>query len=197
MKSRRETDQHYGGRSVHQSQLSGFLPLPGVDLAIAADAEATLPSSIEETKRLITADRKRGVRGSRSEAGCGARESARPGAHRWRPMPGTRARSARLGCARSCGRKSRMRIGPWCRSSGISAGGRCGCGLSTSNINTLAAQGGGGMGYNAPASVGAALANQKARAAVGEHSGRWRSVVCSGGAVDRGASPDSAAERDA
>jgi thiamine pyrophosphate-dependent acetolactate synthase large subunit-like protein len=36
-----------------------FYRYEGVDLAIAADSEATLPSLVEETKRLITADRKR------------------------------------------------------------------------------------------------------------------------------------------
>src|ERR1019366_1465222 len=36
-----------------------FFRYTGVDVAMAADAEATLPSLIEETQRLITADRKR------------------------------------------------------------------------------------------------------------------------------------------
>src|SRR4029077_14655495 len=36
-----------------------FQRYPEVDLAIAADAEATLPSLIEAIKRLLTADRKR------------------------------------------------------------------------------------------------------------------------------------------
>ena len=38
-----------------------FYRYMGVDLAMAADAEATLPSLLEETKRLITADRKRAM----------------------------------------------------------------------------------------------------------------------------------------
>src|SRR6202049_3805098 len=38
-----------------------FYRYTGVDLAMAADAEATLPSLLEETKRLITADRKRAM----------------------------------------------------------------------------------------------------------------------------------------
>src|SRR4029077_10076753 len=36
-----------------------FFRYTGVDVAMAADAEATLPALIEETKRQITADRKR------------------------------------------------------------------------------------------------------------------------------------------
>ncbi len=39
-----------------------FYRYTGVDLAMAADAEATLPSLIEETKRLITADRKQALK---------------------------------------------------------------------------------------------------------------------------------------
>src|SRR6185312_7148406 len=42
-----------------RSNYQDFQRYPEVDLAIAADAEATLPSLIEAVKRLITADRKR------------------------------------------------------------------------------------------------------------------------------------------
>src|ERR1019366_107652 len=38
-----------------------FFRYTGVDVAMAADAETTLPSLIEATKRLITADRKRAL----------------------------------------------------------------------------------------------------------------------------------------
>src|SRR5215471_16409186 len=42
-----------------KSNIQDFQPLSQADLAISGDAEATLPSLIEEVKRQITADRKR------------------------------------------------------------------------------------------------------------------------------------------
>ena len=53
-----------------------------------------------------------------------------------------------------------MKIGRWCPTSPWSATGRCACGISTSTIST-SARGGDGIGYGAPAAVGAALANRK------------------------------------
>ena len=44
-----------------KSNLQDFQHLPDADLAIAADAEATLPALIEEVKRQLTADRKRAI----------------------------------------------------------------------------------------------------------------------------------------
>src|SRR5439155_12023685 len=42
-----------------KSNIQDFQPLSQADLAIAGDAQATLPSLIEEVKRLMTPDRKR------------------------------------------------------------------------------------------------------------------------------------------
>src|SRR2546430_805463 len=42
-----------------KSNIQDFQPMSQAELAIAGDAEATLPSLIEEVKRQITADRKR------------------------------------------------------------------------------------------------------------------------------------------
>ena len=82
--ARREADQHHGRRSLSEEQLSGFPAIPAeVDLAIAADAEATLPSLIEAVKRQITGDRKHALRGSRQEAR--GRPPAGPGSTRARP----------------------------------------------------------------------------------------------------------------
>ena len=80
-----------------------FYRYAGVDLAMAADAEATLPSLIEETKRLITADRKRALK-DRGAKLASAHQIARW--NRREPMrhtPGTRVPSARAAFAPSFG----------------------------------------------------------------------------------------------
>ena len=65
-----------------------FYRYTGVDLAMAADAEATLPSLIEETKRQITADRKRALQDR------GAKLAS---AHDRRAGTGANRRDVRLG----------------------------------------------------------------------------------------------------
>ena len=69
-----------------------------VDLALAGDAEATLPSLIEAVKRLITDDRKRAFDGTRRQAGRAsrtARDRARADAtYAWDAVPISSARLA-------------------------------------------------------------------------------------------------------
>src|SRR4029450_779048 len=62
-----------------KSNIQDFQPMSQADLAIAGDAQATLPSLIEEVKREMTPDRKRVFeeRGKRlAEAHAKAREQA-------------------------------------------------------------------------------------------------------------------------
>ena len=74
-----------------KSNLQDFQHMPEVDLAVAADAEATLPALIEEVKRQLTADRRRGTghprRGGREGEGEGQDERgtthATSGGARW------------------------------------------------------------------------------------------------------------------
>ena len=65
--------------------------MPEVDLAIAADAEATLPALIEAVKRLITGDRKRAfeARGAKlAQASAAAFEASRVAAtYAWDASP--------------------------------------------------------------------------------------------------------------
>jgi thiamine pyrophosphate-dependent acetolactate synthase large subunit-like protein len=132
-----------------------------VDLAIAGDAEATLPALIEACKRLITPDRKRVFeqRGEKlAEAAKKARQqSVDQAAWGWDSSPVTTARmSAELW--------SQIKNEDWS--------------LVTSDSNSLSAwptrlwdfnkyhqfiggHGAYGIGYAAPAAVGAALANKK------------------------------------
>ena len=81
-----------------------------LDLAIAADAEATLPSLIEAVKRLMTDDRKR-VFAERGEKLADAHQQAWIARATTRPTVGMRARSARRAFPWSCGRRSRTKTG--------------------------------------------------------------------------------------
>jgi acetolactate synthase-1/2/3 large subunit len=131
-----------------------------VDLAIAADAEATLPSLIEAVKRQITDDRKRlfADRGAKlarahNQAMRAAREAAASG---WDASPISTARlSAELwdqikdedwSLVSNCQFVSRWPLRLW---------------DFKKHYQYIGGEGAYGVGYGAPASVGAALANRK------------------------------------
>jgi acetolactate synthase-1/2/3 large subunit len=137
-----------------------FFRYTGVDVAMAADAEATLPSLIEETKRQITADRKRAFqdRGAKlASAHQQALEQARTDAtYAWDASPISTARLASELWAQIKDEDWSLvsilrhfswwplRLWPFDK-----------------HYQYIGTQGGGGVGYNAPATVGAALANRK------------------------------------
>ena len=144
----------------HQSNYQDFGRYAELDLAIAADGEATLPSLIEACKRLITADRRRALdeRGAKlAEVHKRNREQARTqAALGWDSSPITPARiSAELW--------AQVKNEDW---SLVSKDGFFG-GWPTKlwdfekHYHYIGAEGGAGIGYGAPASVGAALANRK------------------------------------
>jgi thiamine pyrophosphate-dependent acetolactate synthase large subunit-like protein len=133
---------------------------PQVDLAITGDPEATLPLLIEEVKKLVTADRKRAYedRGKKYAAAHlqrrnAAIDAAAPG---WNASP--------ISLARLC-----AELWPLIENQDWSLTSPQGFISNWPNIlwnmdktyRTIGSQGGGGMGYGAPASVGAALANRK------------------------------------
>jgi acetolactate synthase-1/2/3 large subunit len=134
---------------------------PEVDLAIAADAEATLPSLIEAVKRLINDDRKRIFqdRGRKlAVAQQDALEQARTDAtYAWDASPITTARlSAELW--------AQIKDKDWSLVSDVAPG------MSNwplrlwafdKHYQFIGGAGGYGVGYGAPAAVGAALANRK------------------------------------
>ena len=133
---------------------------PEVDLALAADAEATLPSLIEAVKRLTTTDRlrvfeERGrkLAGDRQKALERARTEATYG---WDASPISTARlSAELW--------AQIKDADWSLVSPVDFVSRWPLRLwdFTKPYQFLGASGGAGVGYGAPASVGAALANRK------------------------------------
>jgi acetolactate synthase-1/2/3 large subunit len=134
---------------------------PEVDLAIAADAEATLPSLIEAVKRLVTNDRKLvfETRGKQlAEDRQGLLNLARTQAtYGWDASPITTARlSAELW--------AQIKDKDWSLVSDVAPG------MSNwplrlwafeKHYQFIGGAGGYGVGYGAPSAVGAALANRK------------------------------------
>jgi len=132
-----------------------------VDLAIAADAEATLPSLIEAIKRLLTADRKRVLDDRRkklAEAQQVLLEQARVEAtYAWDASPISTARLS-------------AELWGWIKDKDWSLVSDVAPGMSNWPLRLWAfdkhhqfigGAGGYGVGYGAPAAVGAALANRK------------------------------------
>jgi acetolactate synthase I/II/III large subunit len=140
-----------------KSNYQDFERFPEVDVAIAADAEETLPALTEAVKKLLTADRKRALqeRGTKlAAAHQKALEAARVEAsYAWDASPVSTARlSAELW--------AQIRTKDWSLVSG--AGGWPSRLWSFDQHHQhIGGSGGAGVGYGAPAALGAALANKK------------------------------------
>jgi acetolactate synthase-1/2/3 large subunit len=137
-----------------------FQRLPELDVAIAGDAEATLPSLVDAVKRLITSDRRRVFeeRGRKlADASQNAHERARVEAgYAWDASPVTTARlSIELWEA--------IRHDDWSLASYLNpvSGWPTRLWSFDKHYQFIGGSGGSGIGYTAPASVGAALANKK------------------------------------
>src|SRR6185295_17892211 len=129
-----------------------------VDLAIAADAEATLPSLIEAVKRAMTGDRKRTAeaRGAKlAEASSTALDRSRVEAsYAWDASP---VSTARL-CAELWGQ---IKGEDWALVNGTGGGWARRLWNFDKPYQWIGASGGAGVGYGAPAAVGAALAHKR------------------------------------
>jgi acetolactate synthase-1/2/3 large subunit len=146
----------------HKANYQDFQRYAEIDLNIAGDAEATLPSLIEAVKRLMTPDRRQAAaaRGAKLAAsGRAAIERARTDAtYGWDASPITTGRvSTELW--------AQVKDEDW---SLVNAGLASGTGAVpvgfwnfTKHYQFIGASGASGIGYGAPASVGAALANRK------------------------------------
>jgi acetolactate synthase-1/2/3 large subunit len=178
-----------------RSNYQDFRRLADVDLAIAADGEATLPALLEAVKRRTTGDRRRAFeeRGAKlREASRVTHENARAAAsYAWDASP---VSTGRL-CAEIWGQ---IKNEDWSLvSSYYSDGGGWPRRLWDFNkpYHWLGDAGGGGIGYGAPASVGAALANRR--------HGRFSVAIQTDGdlvwlprrTLDRGSPPHPALER--
>jgi len=143
-----------------KSNLQDFQHLPDADIAMAADAEATLPQLIEEVKRQLTPDRKRALqeRGSKiaethQQARSVAMEAAAFG---WDSSP--------VSLARLCGELwAQIENDDWSLVSwqGFISSWPGRLWTIDKHYHYIGGQGAGAMGYGAPAAVGAALANRK------------------------------------
>ena len=137
-----------------------FQRFPELDITMAADAEATLPALIEAVRRLITADRRAAfeARGKKlAEASAAALDRARrDAAYAWDSSPVTTARlSLELWNA--------IRREDWSLASYLNPVSGWPMRLWTFDkpYQFIGGSGGSGIGYTAPASVGAALANRR------------------------------------
>jgi thiamine pyrophosphate-dependent acetolactate synthase large subunit-like protein len=137
-----------------------FQRYPEVDVAMAADAEATLPALVEACRRLVTGDRTRAFeeRGRRmNEAHARALDAAREeAAYAWNASPISTARlHAELW--------DQIRTDDWSlvAESGNSSGWAKRLWAFDRHYQFIGDSGGAGVGYGAPAAVGAALANRR------------------------------------
>jgi thiamine pyrophosphate-dependent acetolactate synthase large subunit-like protein len=154
---------HIGvGDLNHKSNYQDFQRYTETDLAIAGDAEATLPALIEAVKKLATPDRRQAfqTRGARlAAANQAAFERARTEAtYAWDASPISTGRvSAEVWAQIEHEDWSLVNNG---LASGVGAV-PVGFWNFTKHYQFLGGSGGAGIGYGAPASVGAALANRK------------------------------------
>ncbi len=138
-----------------KSNYQDFERYTEVDIALAADPETTLPSLIEACKRLITPDRKRALedRGKKLAAAHEqALEQARTAAtYAWDATPISTARMA-------AELWEVIRDKDWALAGGAGASRLWNI---DKHYRTISGAGAAGVGYSAPASVGAALAHRK------------------------------------
>ena len=145
----------------HRANYQDFGRFPEADMVIAADAEATLPSLIEAVKKELTENQRRAI----AERGVKLQEAAK----RLRQKNLT---DATLGWGASPISTARMSAEIWeqVRNEDWSLVSNISLFLSawptklwdfTRHYQYIGAQGAAGIGYGAPAAVGAALANKK------------------------------------
>jgi thiamine pyrophosphate-dependent acetolactate synthase large subunit-like protein len=146
------------GELTTKANYQDFQRYSEVDLALAGDAEATLPSLIDAVKRLVTDDRRRAFaeRGARlADASRTARDRARTDAtYAWDAVPISSARLAAEVWAQ-------VRTEDWSLVNGALSGWPQRLWNFEKYYQYVGVSGGSGIGYGAPAAVGAALANRK------------------------------------
>ncbi len=139
-----------------KSNYQDFQRFPDLDLSMAADSEATLPALTEACKRLLTGDRKRLFEdraGRLAEAQQQARERMRVEAsYAWDASPISTARMAAEIWAQ-------IKDKDWSLVSGGAWAQRLW--NFDKHYQYIGGSGGAGVGYGAPAALGAAVANKK------------------------------------
>jgi thiamine pyrophosphate-dependent acetolactate synthase large subunit-like protein len=143
-----------------KSNYQDFMRYTEVDVSIAADVEATLPALIEAVKRQITADRRRAFDARRSklaEAGRQALERTRTDAsYGWDASPISTARlCSELWAQIKNEDWSLVTESFWVREWPLRLWN------FDKHYQYIGGAGGEGVGYTAPAAIGAAVANKK------------------------------------
>ena len=142
----------------HKSNIQEFGHYPEVDLNIGADAEATLPALIEASKKLITADRKRELQ----QRGAKLAEAHKQARARDIELAAVGWDASPVSLARLCAelwpliKNEDWSLVSW---QGFISQWPRRLWTFDKHYQYLGGQGAGGMGYGAPAAVGAALAN--------------------------------------
>ena len=168
--------------------------------SIGADAEASLPLIIDEVKRQLTPDQK-----TRIQERATKHASANHEAHVPRSRRQWRAKRAGWNGVPISTARIYAELWPlimnedWCLASpsNFSGGHNAQLWDHDKPYSYLGGQGAGGMGYGAPASVGAALAAQGTQPHRHQHPDRWRSELRSRSALDGRASQTADADRHA
>jgi acetolactate synthase-1/2/3 large subunit len=141
-----------------RSNYQDFERYPEIDIAIAADAEATLPALIENVKRLANADRTNAfeARGKKLAAAHEAslQQSRSDAAYGWDASP--------ISTARLCAELwAQIKTEDWSLVSSTQSNWPARLWNFDKYYQFIGGSGGAGVGYGAPAAVGAALANKK------------------------------------
>jgi thiamine pyrophosphate-dependent acetolactate synthase large subunit-like protein len=141
-----------------RSNYQDFERYPEVDIAMAADAEATLPALIESVKRLVNTDRKNtfDARGKKLAAAhqTSLDQSLSDAAYGWNASPISTARLfAELW--------AQIKSEDWSLVSSTQSNWPARLWTFDKYYQFIGGSGGAGVGYGAPAAVGAALANKK------------------------------------
>lgn len=141
-----------------RSNYQDFERYPEIDLAMAADAEATLPRLIEEVRRLVNSDRKStfDARGKKLAAAhqTSLAQSRSDAAYGWNASPISTARLfAELW--------SQIKSEDWSLVSSTQSNWPARLWNFDKYHQYIGGSGGAGVGYGAPAAIGAALANKK------------------------------------
>jgi len=145
---------------THKSNIQEFGHYPEVDLNIGADAEATLPSLIDACRKLITSDRKRAMQ----ERGAKLAEAHKQARARDIELAALGWDASPVSLARLCAELwDQIKTEDWSlvSSQGFISQWPRRLWTFDKHYQYIGGQGAGGMGYGAPAAVGAALANKK------------------------------------
>ena len=150
------------GELYIRANYQDFRRMQEVDLAIAADGEATLPALIDAVRRLTTGDRRRVFQ----ERGAKLAEASRAAVERSRVAASYAWEATPVSVARLCAEVwTQIKNEDWSLVSSYYSPDVGGWARRLWDFNKsyqwLGHAGGGGIGYGAPASVGGALANRR------------------------------------